>query len=151
MRSSVNTYGKNIIGDLAEAISSFNISGVALLLSDEGQYSVQDKNFEISISDKNAFLDWLSGCYGKFLFGGRFRRRLRFNIVKCMNSIHGHHIIVFDNGRFPVFASKQAKNEQSGLLVKYEGNKITAIEFCYLVMKTESPFIYEKRHLTPSR
>ena len=151
MRSRVNTCGKNTIGDLAEAISSFNISGVACLLSDDGQFFVQDKDFEISISDKNAFIEWLNACYGKFFFRGRFRKRLSFNIVKCMNSINGHHIIVFDNGRFPVFARKQATNEQSGLLVKYEENKITAIEFCYLVMKTERPFIYEKRHLTPSR
>ena len=149
MRSKVYTYKKNIIGDLAEAISSFNISDVAGLLSDEGKFSVQDKNFVISISDKNAFIDWLSGCYGKFLFRGLFRRKLSFNIVQCMNSINGNHIIVFDRGRFPAFASKQSKHEQSGLLVKFEENKITGIEFCFLVMKTESPFIYEKRHLTP--
>ena len=40
----IETYKKSIIAELAEAISSFNIEAVAILLSDDGNYAVQDEN-----------------------------------------------------------------------------------------------------------
>ncbi|MBK8883067.1 MAG: hypothetical protein IPN67_11975 [Bacteroidales bacterium] len=149
MHSKIKPYKISLITELAEAISSFSITNVASLLSDEGLFSIQNQNFEIVNSDKEAFIGWLNRCYGKFLFRGRFRRRLSFNIVQCLNSVSGKQIIVFDGGRFPLLSKTQTKNEQSGLVIRYDENKITGIEFCYLVMKTEKPFIYEKRYLTP--
>ena len=149
MRWGKKAYDRTIITELAEAISSFNISGVANLLSDDGNYAVQDENFKIVISGKDEFLSWLSGCYGKLLFTGRFRRRLSFNIVQCLHCVTGNPIIVFEKGRFPVFSGTLKKNEQSGLVIKSDENKITGIELCLLVMKIEKPFIYEKRCLKP--
>jgi hypothetical protein len=143
------TYKRSIIAELAEAISSFNIGGVAILLSDDGNYSVPDENFKIVISGKDEFLSWLSGCYGKLLFAGMFRRRLSFNIVQSLHCVTGNPIIVFEKGRFPVFSSTRQKNEQSGLVIKSDENMITGIELCLLVMKLEKPFIYEKRCLKP--
>ncbi len=90
-----------------------------------------------------------TGCYSKFSFPGLFRKRLRFTIVQCMHCLNGNPIIIFEAGRFPVFSGSQAKNEQSGLVITSVENKITGIELCFLVMKTENPFIYEKRCLRP--
>jgi hypothetical protein len=149
MRSGIKTYKKNITAELAEAISSFDIDGVAALLSDDGNFAVQNEKFEIVISGKNEFISWLNGCYKKFLFAGRFRKKLSFTLVQCLHCVTGNSIIVFEEGRFPVFSGNQAKNEQSGLVIKSDENKITGIELCFLIMKTESPFIYEKRCLRP--
>jgi len=149
MRWGKKAYDRTIITELAEAISSFNISGVANLLSDDGNYAVQDENFKIVISGKDEFLLWLSGCYKKLLFAGKFRRRLHFTIVSCLHCATGKPVIVFEKGRFPVFSGNQAKHEKSGLVIKSEENKITEIELCFLVMKLEKPFIYEKRCLKP--
>jgi hypothetical protein len=149
MRPETKTYKKSNIAELAEAISSFNIDGVASLLSDDGEFAIQNKNYEIVISGKNEFINWLSGCYSKFIFAGRFRKRIRFTIVQCLHSVTGYPIIMFEEGRFPILSVNQAKNEQSGLVIKSDENKITGIELCILVMKTENPFIYEKRCLKP--
>ena len=149
MRSRIMTYKKSLTAELADAISSFNISEIKRLLSEEGKFAVQNENYIIEISDRDAFINWMSECYSKFSFAGKFRRKLRFNIVQCMQCVSGNPIIVFEDGRFPVFSGSQAKNEQSGLVIKSNDNQITGIEFCFLVMKTESPFIYEKRCLKP--
>lgn len=149
MRPRINSYDETKIAELAEAISSFNIAGVATLLSDEGKFAVQNEKFEITISGKDDFIHWLSGCYSRRYFAGIFRKRLRFTIVQCMHCVTGNPIIVFEEGKFPVFSGTQAKNEQSGLVIKTNENKITGIDLCFLVMKTESPFIYEKRCLRP--
>ena len=149
MSSEIKTYERTIITELAEAISSFNTARVAALLSDEGKYAVQNSDFRIVITDKSEFIRWLKGCFSKILFAGKFRRRLSFTIVQGLHCVTANPIIIFERGRFPVFSGNQAKNEQSGLVIKSEENKITGIELCFLVMKMKSPFIYEKRCLNP--
>lgn len=149
MCSPIKTDNKSLTAELADAISSFNIYDLSRLLSEEGRFAVQKENFNIEISDKDAFISWLSECYNTFFFTSQFRRKLRFNIVQCMQCVSGNPIIIFEDGRFPVFSGSQAKNEQSGLVINFDDNKITGIEFCFLVKKTENPFIYEKRCLKP--
>ena len=149
MRPEIKTYKETSVSELAKAISSFDIGGVASLLSDDGKFSIQDEKFEIIISDRAGFLTWLSECYKRRSFTGKFRRRLRFNIIQCLHCVAGNPIIVFEEGRFPLFSGNQAKNEKSGLVIKSDENKITRIEFCFLIMKTESPYIYERRCLIP--
>ena len=144
-----NTYKESIIAELAEAISSFNIDGVAMLLADDGNYAIQDENLKIVISGKDEFLRWLRGCYSKLLFGGRFRRRLNFNIVRCLHCVTGNPIIVFEKGRFPVYSRTREKYAQNGLVIISDETRVTGIELCLLVKKIEKPFIYEKRCLKP--
>lgn len=149
MRSKLQSEKKTVIAELADAISSFNIAGVSSLLSDDGKFAIQNENYEIIISDKAEFLRWLSGCYSKFIFTGKFRSRFDFTIIQCLHCVTGNPIIVFEEGKFPVFSGDQSKKERSGFVIISDKNKITRIELCFLVLKTESPFIYEKRCLRP--
>lgn len=138
---------KSVISELAEAISSVDISKIEDLLSDNGNFVVQDENYKVYWSDKAKFLGWLNSCYSRFLSSGRTISKLSFTIVQSMHSPAGNPIILFEDGKFPVLSMNQLREEKSGLLIKCEDNKITGIEFCFLVTKTESPFIYEKRYL----
>jgi hypothetical protein len=145
----MNRDNKSVISDLAEAISSLDIEKVAGLLPDDGNFVVQDENYKVFRSDKEKFLDWLHGSYSRFVSDEKVRRKLRFIIVRNMHSPKGLPILLFEDGRFPVLSFDQRREEKSGMLVKYDENGITGIDFCFLVMKTENPFIYEKRFLTP--
>jgi hypothetical protein len=140
---------KSVVSDLAEAISSLDISKIAGLLSEDGSFSVQDENYNIVRSDNSKFLAWLHSSYNRFISSGKSRRKLHYVIVKSMHNPAALPIILFEDGRFPVLSVNQLKEEKSGLLIKWEDHKITGIDFCFLVMKTESPFIYEKRYLNP--
>jgi hypothetical protein len=149
MGSKIPSYKKNVIAELADAIASFNIAAVECLLSEDGKFAVQNENYEIKISGKVDFIHWLSVCYSHFGFGGKLKKKLSFTIIQCMHRMTGDPIIVFEDGRFPFFSVNQTKNEQSGFVVISDETTITGIELCFLVMKTESPFIYEKRCLRP--
>jgi hypothetical protein len=149
MRSRKKTYKKPILTELAEAISSFNITEVANLLSDNGKFAVPKGNNQVILSDKKTFVDWLSGCYSRFLSSGKPRRRFNFTIVQCLHCLTGNPIIIFDDGSFPVFTDNQGQDERSGFVIISDDNMITGIELCFLVMKTENPFIYEKKCLSP--
>jgi hypothetical protein len=149
MRLKVNSGRKTIITDLAEAISSYNINGLEELLSADGEFAIQNEKNEIINSGKQSFIVWLGKCYHESVPSGRFRRGLRFTIVQCLHCVTGNPIIIFDNGNFPGFPGIREKDEKSGFVIQFAGNRITGIEFCFLAMKTESPFIYEKRCLRP--
>lgn len=149
MRSRTKPYKKNITEELAEAISSLNIAEISRLLSEDGKFPMQNENYEVTFSDKERFIEWLSSCYQKSLPVWRFRKRLKFNIVKSMHCPAGNPVLIFENGRFPLFSGNQARNEKSGFVVISDNNQITEIELCFLIVKTECPVIYEKKCLKP--
>jgi hypothetical protein len=143
----VNKVNKSVTLELAEAISTYNLAGVSSLLSDAGKYAVLSVDDEVCMSDKAQFLSWLGRSYSGLRSSALWKRKMTFTIVRSMHSINGSSIILFNEGRFPEFSGKQAMEEKSGLIVEAAKDKITAIEFCYLVAKTENPFIYERRCL----
>jgi hypothetical protein len=145
----LKTYNKSLITELAEAISSFNIADVINLLSESGEYVIQNERNEIVFSDKDGFIEWLSIGLHKFIPAGKSRHRLNFTIIQCLHSVKGNPIIIFEDGKFPVFQGKQKKGDKSGFVIMSDDNTITGIGFCLLVLKTENPFIYEKKNLFP--
>jgi len=145
----VNKVNKSVTIELAEAISTFNLTGVSSLLSDAGRYAVLSHDDEVCMSDKTQFLNWLERSYSGFKSAAWWRRKMTFTVVQSMHSINGSSIILFNEGKFPEFSGKQAMEEKSGLIVEAGKDKITGIELCFLIMKTENPFIYEKRCLKP--
>ncbi len=146
----IKTFNKSIITALAEAISSFNIGEVGNLLSDTGEFAFQNESFEIIMSGKKEFLNWLECCLKRSPLFTRLRKKLSFEIVQSLHHVAGNPIIVFEDGRFPLFSPGQTRKEHSGLVIKSFENKITGIELCFLIVKTENPFIYEKRRLKPA-
>ena len=149
MASIIKTGEKTIITELAEAISAYNLAEVSDLLSDNGEFAIQDDKDDIVLTNKINFLDWLRGCTNEFLIDNKRRHRLEYSIIQCLHCVTGNPIIIFDNGKFPVFSKNKGQNEKSGLVIKLDDNKVTGIELCFLVMKTENPFIYEKRCIRP--
>jgi hypothetical protein len=149
MASIIKTDQKTILTELAEAICTYNITEVSDLLSDNGQFAIQNDKDEIVLTNKVNFLDWLKGCTHEFLIVNKSRQPLDYTIIQCLHCVTGNPIIIFNNGKFPVFSRNQGKNEKSGLVIMLNDNKINGIELCFLVMKTENPFIYEKRCIRP--
>ena len=145
MASIIKTCEKTIITELAEAISTFNLDEVSKLLSDNGDFETQNDKDDIVLTNKVNFLDWLKECINEFLIDNKSHHRLEYTVIQCLHCVTGNPIIIFDNGKFPVFPKNKGQNEKNGLLIKLDDNKITGIELCLLVMKTENPFIYEKR------
>lgn len=151
MRSGYKKNEKSVISELAEAISSLDLSKVASLLSDTGKFAMQDEHYDIYRSDKERFLVWLNACYKRFRSPGKKQIRLRFTIVQSMVAPATNSILLFEDGHFPLLSHNQLREEKSGLIIKCEEDRVTGIELCYLIMKTEHPFIYERKLLQPVR
>lgn len=149
MATGRRSHENTTVEELAEAISSFDISRISDLLSDSGIYSTRDEYDKVILSDKKTFIEWLNGNYHTFLRTVRHSQRLTFNIVQSMHSIKGDPVIIFEDGRFPVFGLNHTENAKIGMVIISGSDHITRIEFCLLIMKTEFPFIYERKTLKP--
>jgi hypothetical protein len=150
MASILKTCEKTIIIELAEAISKYNLDEVSELLSDNGDFEIQNDKDDVVLTNKVHFLDWLRVCTNEFLVCSKVHQKLEYTVIQCLHSVTGNPIIIFDNGKFPLFPNNMEHNEKSGLVIKFDNKKITGIELCFLVMKTENPFIYEKKNLRRS-
>lgn len=147
METIIKSDQKTIVIELAEAIATFNITKVADLLSENGEYHIQDEKDEIILSNKVNFLKWLGDCIDEFLFVNEDRTKLNYIIDQCLHCRIGNPVIIFENGRFPVFTRDLSQREKCGLMLEFKCNLVSDISLCFLFLKTDNPFLFEKRCL----
>lgn len=145
MTTKIYTDQKVIATALAESMAIFDITKVADLLSENGEYQIQNEKEERIETNKPDFLKWLSDCIDEFLFVNEDRTRLEYTIDQCLYCRIGNPVIIFENGRFPVFSRGLGDREKCGLMLEFKDNLVSDISFCYLFMKTDNPYLFEKR------
>lgn len=145
MDAIIKTDQETIALELANAIASFDIAKVADLLEENGEYSIQDEKDEIVPSNKTNFLIWLGGCFDEFLFVNEDRASLNYIIDKCLYCRIGNPVIIFENGRFPVFSRDLWEKEKCGLMLEFKDNLISDISFCFMFVKSDNPYLFEKK------
>ena len=136
---------KTITIELANAIASFNIPKIEELLSDKGEYCIQDEKEEIVISDKKNFINWLTNCFDEFLYVNEDSNELNYTVDQCLHCRIGNPVIIFENGRFPVFTRNDWEREKCGLMLEFDGNLVSSITFCFVFLKTDNPYHFEKK------
>jgi hypothetical protein len=144
MEIKTKTDQKAIAIEMAEAISSFDITKVADFLKDDGEYYIQDEKNEIVLTNKVNFLNWLKDCLDEFLFVNEDRTKLNYYVDQCLYCRIGNPVIIFENGRFPVFTRELWEKEKCGLMLEFRDNLISDISFCFMFAKTDNPYLFEK-------
>jgi hypothetical protein len=145
MTTKTHTDQEIITNAFAEAITTFDKTKVADLLSENGEYQIQNEKEERIEANKPDFLKWLSDCIDEFLFVNGDRTRLEYSIDQCLYCRIGNPVILFENGRSPVFSRGMGDREKFGLMLEFKDNLVSDISFCYLFMKTDNPYLFEKR------
>jgi hypothetical protein len=133
-----------IATELAVRIARFNISEIAEVLSEKGEFHIQNENDEIVTANKATFITWLSNCFDEFISVNEDRNQLNYIIDQCIHCKIGNPVIILENGRFPVFTRDLGQREKCGLMLEFDGNLVSGITFCFLFLKTDNPFLFEK-------
>lgn len=144
METAIKTDIFTIAAKLAESIATFNIPEITDLLSETGEYTIQDDKDEIVKADKATFLNWLTICMDEFLYVNDESNKLNYIIDRCIHCKIGNPVIIFEKGRFPVFTRDPWQREKCGLMLEFEGDIISGITFCFVFLKTENPYLFEK-------
>jgi hypothetical protein len=131
--------------ELANAIAAFNITKVAELLSDPGEYCIQDEKEKTVLANKTTFLAWLSNCFDEYLSANDDCDRLNYIVDRCSYCRIGNPVIIFEDGKFPVITRNSWEREKCGLMLEFDGNMISDISFCYLFLTTDNLFHFEKK------
>jgi hypothetical protein len=124
-----------IATNLAERIATFNISEVADLLLESGEYFIQDEKDEIVQTNKVNFINWLSDCIDEFLFVNEDRNKLNYIIDQCIHCRIRNPVIIFENGRFLVFTRDPRQREKCGLMLEFDEDKVSGITFWFLFQR----------------
>jgi hypothetical protein len=127
------------------AIASFNITRVTELLSETGNYCIQDENEEIVITNKANFINWLINCIDESLDVNEDSNQLNYVIDQCLHCRIGNPVIIFENGRFPIFTNKPWQREKCGLMLEFDDNLVSGITFCFVFLKTENSYLFERK------
>lgn len=150
METTININQETIAIELANAIAEFNIAEVTELLSENGEYSIQDEKDKIISANKTNFLSWLNNCFDEYLSENKDCTTLNYTLDRCSYCKIGNPVIIFENGNFPVLTRNSWEREKCGLMLEFDGNLISGISFCYLFLTTDNQFHFEKkckRHL----
>jgi hypothetical protein len=150
METIIKTDQQIITKKLANAIASFDIAKIDELLSDDGEYCIQDEKDVTVLTNKTNFINWLSSCFDDFLSANDDCDRLNYIIDKCSYCRIGNPVIIFENGKFPVITRNSWEREKCGLMLEFKDNLVSDISFCYLFITTDNLYHFEKkckRHL----
>ena len=145
METTININIETIAIELANAIAEFNIAEVTELLSENGEYSIQDEKDKIISANKANFIIWLSNCFDGFLSANEDRKQLRYTIDQCLHCRIGNPVIILENGKFPVFTEDLGDREKCGLMLEFDNYLVSGITFCFLFLKTDNPYLFEKK------
>ncbi len=55
----------------------------------------------------------------------------------------GNPVIIFDDGKFPVKTKEPWQREKAGLMLEFEGNKISDISICGIFLHTDNPYKHD--------
>lgn len=135
-----------ITTELANAIASFNIAKIADLLSENAEYCIQNEKEETVLANKTTFLAWLSNCFDEYLSANEDGTRLSYVFDRCSYCKIGNPVIIFEDGKFPVFTKNSWEKEKCGLMLEFDGNMISGISFCYLFLTSDNQFHFEKKY-----
>jgi len=133
-----------IAKQLAEAIATFNILRLSDLLSDDGEFNIKNENNETLNGNKADFINWLQIKIDEYLFVNDDSERLIYIIDQCLHCRIGNPVIIFENGSFPVRTKDPWQREKCGLMLEFKDSLICGITFCYLFLKADNPFLFEK-------
>jgi hypothetical protein len=135
MDTKIKTDQETVTLALAEAIVSFDIIKVADLLKDDGEFCVQDEKNEIVPTNKVNFLNCLERCFDAYLSVNEETTRLNYSIDRCLYCKIGNPVLIFENGRFPVFTRELWEKEKCGLMLEFRDNLFSDISFCFMFAK----------------
>lgn len=129
---------KLIVKEFANATIKNDLIKISDLLCDNGDYEIQTKNLVIRKANKKSFLKWFKNKLSE-------TQVINVDYDQCIHCYIGNPVLLFNNGEFPIIIKDSSWRTKMGLMLDVQNNIIKRIKFCALFLKTENPYVYEKR------
>jgi hypothetical protein len=124
------------IQQLIHAIQSKNIDRIKILLSGDGEFSIQDKELYSATRKKRGFLNW----FIPILLETPIKK---IEVDQCQDGMGKSIVLIINQGKFPRSIKDASERSKTGLLIESKDGKICTIKFCYDFLKMENKYMYE--------
>ena len=125
-----------IVKNFSEAVKAKNIEAVSELLSDTGEFHMQDKQLNTIETDKAGFLSWLIQRLSN-------AEILSIACNQCLHCRIGNPVVLFNDGQFPRLPQDSSERSKTGLMLEIQNGKIQEIAFCYTFVEGENKYLFE--------
>lgn len=127
---------KDIAIVFAQATKQNDFNLITGLLSDQGEFQIQNKENDSVDVGKKEFLAW-------------YKLKLQQNPItdiefdQCIHCSVGDCVIIFNDGKFPRTLKDSSERSKTGLKLEVKDCKITELKFCYVFLKTQNKYEFE--------
>jgi hypothetical protein len=142
LNKSISISQEQLTEKFANAVARFEISEVAQLLSENGEYNWMKRQGElVDAGTKQGFLSWLSERFAPYIFTGS--QQLSYEFDQCIFCRVGNPMVLFEAGHFPVQPIDPFDRDKQGLMLEFENDIINRITFCVGFLNTENDCQYQ--------
>ncbi|MBI5220187.1 MAG: hypothetical protein HY958_14765 [Bacteroidia bacterium] len=128
-----------LISAFADYFKVFDMEGVASLLDDNGEFVIKGEwDVEDTETSKGEFLKWLEQRIADFKQKNPHRKELTLEYDHCLYCDYGAPVLLFENGKFPVFNRTCFELERTGIRLIIGNNKITGLSLCKFFILTKN-------------
>ncbi len=121
---------KDTVADFIFAVETKNMITLANLLSEGGEFEIDDEKRESHEVGKYQFLAW-------------FEKKLKKTTIRnsstdqCLRCQIGNPVVFFNNGEFPK-KNLSFERPRMGLMLEINNGKIALIQFCYTFLHSKN-------------
>lgn len=122
---------EDIVIKFAEATKRKDLDNLKNLLSDDGEFQIQNSKFESVNVGKEEFLTWF-----KVKLEETEIEEIKYD--QCINCSFGKPVIILNGGEFPRRIKDVTEPSKTGYMVETRDGKISILKFCFVFLKTEN-------------
>lgn len=124
-----------ILKHFKDIIIDKNLVAIEDLLSETGEYDIQNQDLDTTSVSKIQFADWFCSLLKK-------EDIISIDIDQCLFCKIGNPVFIINGGSFPRKIKSHSEMYITGLMLEIENDKISNITFCYSFLNRENNSVF---------
>jgi hypothetical protein len=126
----------NLTHEFAQASQQKDILYLKKLLSDEGEFEIQDDALETYDVNKAEFLVWYANKLEQTAI-------TTISYDQCLDCQIGGSVVLFNDGKFPRKIKDPSERVKAGFKLEVVEDKIVNLKFCFVFLETENKYKFQ--------
>ena len=126
---------QRVISHFKDIIVQKNFVAIEELLSEAGEYDIQNQDLETISVGKSQFVDWFCSLL-------KNEDITSIDIDQCLFCKIGNPVFIINGGSFPRKIKSHAEMFITGLMLEPDNDKISNITFCYSFLNRENNSVF---------
>jgi len=126
----------DLIIEFAQASIRKDISYIEGLLSDIGEYEIQNNSLETIEVGKQEFITWYSNKLSQTPI-----QSIEYD--QCLHCQIGARVVLFNEGKFPRQIKDTSERSKTAYKIESNADYITSLKFCFVFLETDNKYEFQ--------